>query len=90
MAVSRAVPNTRVARFGSAVQTDGDRHSMGGHPPLSHYARALDLRARNQVELLFIQGGNVGHPRFDMGNEVPLLCVIEHILLKDSNIYPEV
>jgi len=25
-----------------------------------------------------------------MGNEVPLLCVIEHILLKDSNIYPEV
>ena len=43
-----------------------------------------------RVELLVIQGGNVGHPQFDMGNEVPLLCVIEHILLKDSNIFLEV
>ena len=30
--------------------------AVGGHPPLSHYARALDLRARNQVELLVIEG----------------------------------
>ena len=79
-----------MARFSGALQANSDRRGVGGDPPLSHYARALDLRARNQVELLFIQGDNVGHPRFDMGNEVPLLCVIEHILLKDSNIYPEV
>ena len=31
--------------------------------PLSHYARALDLRARNQVELLVIQGGRLMHER---------------------------
>jgi hypothetical protein len=53
---------------------------------VAEVGNALDFRARNQVELLIVEGRNICQPRLNVGNEIPLLGVIEHILLKDGDI----